>query len=82
VIELGISKVADTGEYRVYYRLNGVDDEGKAYYTDDRRDAANTLVSILNRLESQGEGAVIAPYRMTYAVLEQEGYGNLLGSRG
>ena len=51
MVVIGITKKPETGEYRVFWKENGKDNEAKAYYTDDPQDAVNSLLSILERQE-------------------------------
>ena len=46
-IVIGIQKrLEDEGDYRVFWRKDGKDDEGKAYYTNDPEDAVGTMVAL------------------------------------
>ncbi len=47
MVYIGISK--HPPEYRVWWKRDGIDDEGKAYYTDDEKDAVVTLIAIYNQ---------------------------------
>lgn len=53
MITLGVSRKNEWGEYRVSYREDGRDDEGKAYYTEDIADAVGTLL-LQHRLHMAG----------------------------
>lgn len=46
MIVLGITKKSATGEFRVFWQQDGRDQEWKSYYTDDPRDAVDTLVEV------------------------------------
>jgi hypothetical protein len=45
---LGITRVPETKEYRVFWKQGNKDDEAKACYADDPEDAVNTLLYIFN----------------------------------
>jgi len=47
-IQLKISKVRGTGEFKVVYKEDRKINENKSYYTDDEEDAVNTFVSMYN----------------------------------
>lgn len=55
MITLGIQRPDEAGDYRVYWRENGRDDEGKAYYTDAPDDAVFTMLGIKGMAEAQGQ---------------------------
>ena len=60
MIVLGITKVKDTGEYKIYWKENGRYDEAKAYYTDDLEDAKSTFIDILFRAQQAGYDVRVA----------------------
>lgn len=45
-IRLSIQRVTDTDEWKIAYYIDGVLDEEKSYYTNDREDAAKTLIKM------------------------------------
>ena len=63
---VGITRVSETDEYRVFWRdERGKDDEAKAYYTDDPEDAVNTAIAVVEDLQSKGKEAELSPAKYT-----------------
>jgi len=55
MVTIGITRVSDTDEYRVFWKdEQGRDVEAKAYYTDDPEDAVNTLIDTIERAQASG----------------------------
>lgn len=63
---VGIVRVSDTDEYRVFWiDERGRDVEAKAYYTDDEEDAVNTLIDVIERAQAAGEEVQMSPTQYT-----------------
>ena len=63
---VGITRVSDTDEYRVFWRdERGKDDEAKAYYTDDPEDAVDTLIDTIERAQAAGIDVKLADTQQT-----------------
>ncbi len=74
---IGIIRVPDTDEYRVFWKdERGKDIEAKAYYTDDPEDAANTMICILEEAQAKGQDTKLASTELTLRLISkyQPGY--------
>jgi len=65
MIELGIQKLPETGEYRVNWYEGGERSEEKSYYTDDLPDAQGTLVAMATEGISAGNAVRVRSSRFT-----------------
>jgi len=54
MVIVGITRKAETDEYRVFWNENRRDDEAKAYYADDPEDAVDTLIDVYERALESG----------------------------
>ncbi len=71
MVTLGITKVKDTREWKVFWRENGRLDEGKAYYTDDPEDAAKTLWAMAGEAQRGGREVEISNSLMTRSLVRK-----------
>lgn len=71
MVTIGITKVRDTGEYRVFWRDGRRDDEGKAGYTDDALDAVGSMYATYRYAKAQGIPIQISDARYTRSLVEK-----------
>ena len=71
MITLGIQRPDEAGDYRVYWRENGRDDEGKAYYTNAPDDAVFTMLGAKGMAESQDQVVEINQDQYTQRLMAQ-----------
>lgn len=77
--EVGINKISETGEYKIYYRqgarlvdgklVGGRYNENLAYYTNSELDAALTLINIAEQEQRRGNDVWISNSKLTQSVL-------------
>lgn len=75
---IGITRVKDTGEFKVYWRGSGIDREARAYYTEDPEDAALTLSDELKRARESGEQVGIIDAVLTLRLISKYSPGLLI----
>lgn len=71
MVIIGISKVRNTGEYRVYWKEDGRDNEARAYYTDYPSDAVDTLFDVETRSQLAGIPVRISEDRVTTLLISK-----------
>lgn len=78
MVTIGITRKADTDEYKVYWRENGRYNEARTYYTDDPEDAVFALIDIIERSREAGEDAEPSNARFTLDLISRYNPGYLI----
>jgi ABC-type sugar transport system substrate-binding protein len=68
--------------YRVWWARAGTDtgvDEDKTYYTDDAKDAVETMINDAQEATSQGVKVILSGDRTTRSLVNSSGYGEYYG---